>query len=184
MDRALKPLGFSRSGLDWIRIRGDLEETVNIQPSWLGGRTVNLLIKDLETERLYVEVFEGASMMQAIQIRIGTLVNNLDRWWRDEPEGPEDMAEQTVRYGLPWFDKVRTLEEQAANWYGRFSDRRGYYGPSIVGLALTLYRMGELAEACAVVNRPVPRTAIQESVRKVARVREWLGCDQLPSGCS
>ena len=88
------------------------------------------------------------------------------------------MADLTVRFGLPWFDRFQTLEDQAANWYGRFSTHtRGYNGPSLIGLALTLFRMGELEEACAVLSKPVPKTAIKVWVEKVARVREWLGCD-------
>ena len=50
LNQALKPFGFRRAGLNWVRVRGDIEEIVNIQPSWLGGRTVNLLVKDLETK--------------------------------------------------------------------------------------------------------------------------------------
>jgi hypothetical protein len=183
MDRSLKPHGFTRKGLDWVRVRGDMEETVNIQPSWLGGRTVNLLIKDLETEKLFVEVFaaKGATRMQAISERIGPLIDGRDRWWRDEAGGPENMAELTVSCGLPWFDKVRTLEEQASNWFGRHSLMRpGYYGPGIVALALTLYRMGEFEEAWAAVNKPVPRTAIATSVRDVACVRDWLRAKGIP----
>jgi len=179
LDTALKPFGFARKGLDWTRVRGDLEETVNLQPSWLGGRTVNLYVKDLETEKLFLEIFgsEGAIRMPPISARVGQLIDNRDHWWGDEPNGPERMAESTVRFGLPWFDKVRTPEEQAANWYGRYSkDTRSYYVPGMIGLALTLYRMGELAEACLVLNAPVPRTANAEGVRKIARVREWLGC--------
>lgn len=179
LDRALKPFGFARKGLGWTRVRGDMDEMVGLQPSWLSGRTVNLFMKDLETEKIYLEIFgpQGAIQMPSISIRITELVDRHSDWWGDEANGPEEMAEATVNYGLPWFDKVRTLEEQARNWYGRHTEMRGYYSPSMVGLALTLYRMGELEEACAVLRKPVPKTAIAQNVENVARVREWLRCD-------
>lgn len=152
---------------------------MNLQPSWLGGRTVNLFIKNIETEKVYVQIFasDGVTAMGSISVRIGQLIDNHDKWWGDEPDGPEEMADLTVRFGLPWFDRFQTLEDQAANWYGRHSTRmRGYNGPSLIGLGLTLYRMGQLDEACAVLSKPVPKTAIKVWVEKVARVREWLGC--------
>jgi hypothetical protein len=138
-------------------------------------------MKDLETEKLFLEVFgsEGAIQMPPTQTRIGTLIDGYDRWWKkDEPNGPANMAEAVVKYGLPWFDRVRSLDEQAANWYARETalTSRGYFGPGLVGLALTLWRMGEFREACEVLRKPVPKTAIPASVASVARLREWLGC--------
>lgn len=178
LDRALRPLEFRRKRLDWVRVRGELEETVNLQSGWLGGRTVNLWIKNLETEKLYLEIFgsDGAIQMPPISKRIGILIDNHDHWWGDEPEGPEDMANWVVRVGLPWFDRSPSLEDQAVNWYGRGTAMRGYYGPGLIGLGLTLYRMGERDEACEVLNKPVPKTAGHTWPGKVARVREWLGC--------
>lgn len=181
LDDALRPFGFERQGDDWIRVRGDMWECVNRQSSWLGGVTVNLDMKDLQTEKLFLSIFasSGAIQMPTIGARIGELIDGYDRWWKkDEPNGPAEMAQAVVEHGLPWFDRVRTLEEQAANWYGRAGalTSRGYHGSSLVGLALTLYRMGEREEACRVLSKPVPRTAIRSSVEKVARVRDWLGC--------
>lgn len=181
LDEALHPFGFERKGDDWIRVRGDMWECVNRQSSWLGGVTVNLEMKDLETERLFLEVFgpQGAIQMPPTTTRIGALIDGYDRWWKsDEPDGPNQMAQAVVKHGLPWFDRVGTLEEQGDNWFGRKTalTARSYHGPSLIGLALTLYRMGELQEACEVLRKPVPKTAIQASVEKVARLREWLGC--------
>ncbi len=180
LDKALSPHGFTRDGDDWIRIRGDMWECVNRQSSWLGGVTVNLEMKDLETEKLFLEIFapSGAIQMQPISVRIGNLIDGYDRWWeKDEPVS--SLTEAVLQYGLPWFERVRTLPQQAENWYGRKTalTGRGYHWPSLVELALTLYRMGEPAEACEVLRKPVPRTAIQSAVDKVARTRAWLGCD-------
>ncbi len=178
----LAPLGFERSGDDWTRVRGDMWECVNRQASWMGVR-VNFLMKDLETEKLFLAIFasEGAVRMPPVSMTIGQLIDGYDRWWTSgQPNGPDDMAEAVLRYGLPWFDKVRTPEQQAEHWYGRKTilSVRGYHGPSYVGLALSLHRMGETAEACEALRKPVPKTAIPSSVRRVAKTREWLGCDE------
>jgi hypothetical protein len=183
LDAALRPLGFSRKGDDWTRVRGDMWECVNRQSSWLGGVTVNLLMKDLETEKLYLEIFSasGAIQMPPTDTRIGELIDNYDRWWsRDEPDGARSMVEAVVTYGIPWFDRVRTLEEQAANWYGRSTavSDRGYHSQSMIKLALTLFRMGELQEACDVLRKPVPKRAHPKWVEDVARVRAWLECEE------
>jgi hypothetical protein len=191
LDRALQPLGFSREGDDWVRIRGDMWECVNRQSSWLGGVTVNLYMKDLETEKLYLEIFgaTGAVQMPAIDTRIGALMDGYDHWWKsNEADGPSTLAKAVVEKGLPWFDRVRTLEEQAEHWFGRKTalSSRGYHGRSLVGLALTLYRMGDTAEAREILRKPVPKTAIPANVEQVAKVREWLGCEaarpQTPQG--
>lgn len=183
LDQTLVPVGFKRSGDDWVRIRGDMCECVNRQASQRGGVTVNLLIKDLETEKLFLSIFgaEGAVLMPPITTRLGALVDGRDRWWkRDQAGGPSEMVELLLQYGLPWFDQVRTLEEQAEHWYARRTalSARGYPGLSLVGLALTLHRMGETTEACEVLRKPVPKTAIAVNIAWVAKAREWLGCDR------
>jgi len=181
LHEALTPLGFIRHKDDWVRIRGEIWECVNRQSSWVGaGVTANLMVRNLETERLYVEIFQAKGvigMPWGASTRIGTLIDGYDRWWpKDEPDGPMEMADAVLQFGIPWFDRVRSLEEQAELWYGREGaiTRRGYHGPSLVGLALTLFRMGEFDEALEVTKKPVPRTAIASSVEMVAQVRAWL----------
>jgi hypothetical protein len=165
-----------------VRTRDDIWECVNRQVSNYYGVTINFYINDLEAEKLYLDVFasDGAIRMPPIYTRLGALIDGYDRWWRsDEPNGPANMIADLVKYGLPWFDRVRTLEQQAEQWCDRKGAlaSRGYHGQSLIRLALTLYRMGEIDEACEVLRKPVPRTAIQSSVQMVAKVREWLGCD-------
>lgn len=181
LDDVLRARGFSRSGDDWVRVRGDMWECVNRQSGRLGV-TLNFFMKDLKTEELFLEIFgpEGAVHMPPRSERIGALVDGFDRWWKsDEADGAKTLADALVGYGLPWFDRVRTLEQQAEHWYGRRTvlSERGYNGPSLIGLALTLCRLGEIGEACEVLRKPVPKTAIQASVRAVSRVRAWLKCD-------
>ncbi|CAN7450236.1 DUF4304 domain-containing protein [Phenylobacterium sp. LjRoot225] len=181
LDDVLRLHGFKRSGDDWVRVRDDIWECVNRQSGGLGV-TVNFFTKDLETEKLFLEIFgpEDAIQMPPRSERIGALIDGFDRWWkRDERDGAKALADAVLEYGVPWFDRVRTLEQQAERWYGRRTvlSERGYHGRSLIGLALTLYRMGEIPEACAVLRKPVPKTAIQASVREVKRVLEWLGCE-------
>lgn len=150
MDKALQPYGFTRDRLKWTRVRGDMIETVDIQPSRYSGRTVNVSMKNLETERIYAEILEplGDTYMLWISRRLGEVIDNRDRWWVDQPDGPEDMAALTVQYALPWFDEFNSLEQQATRWYGRgIENSRGYHAPGLIGLALTLYQMGEIDEA-------------------------------------
>lgn len=177
MDKALKPHGFARDKLKWTRIRGENIETVDIQPSQYKGRTVNLSMKNLQTEKLYAEILAplGDTFMLWISPRLGAVIDGRDRWWEDEPDGPENMAALTIEYALPWFDEHSTLEQQATKWFGRgIENSRGYYAPGMIGLALTLYRMGEVDEALTVLAKPVPRLAIVSWVEKVVCVREWM----------
>src|SRR5678815_4880472 len=94
LEQVLRPLGFERSGDDWVRVRGDIWECVNRQSSWMGV-TVNLYVKDLETEKLFLEIFarEGAIQMPSKSERIGALIDGYDRWWKsDEPDGPRELT--------------------------------------------------------------------------------------------
>ena len=183
LDETLTPLGFTRKGDEWTRVRGDMSESVLRNASWSsGGVTVQFSMKDIETEKLYLEILgpSGAIQMPSGGQSIGGLIDGYSRWWKaDEPDGPQQMAEAVVKYGLPWFDRVRTLEDQAAKWYNRdgffASSKPWSYSPGVVGLALTLYRMGELEQACWVVSRPAARF-VPGGTKDVEKVREWLGC--------
>lgn len=186
LTKLLQPLGFQRDGYDWIRVRGDIWECVNLQISWLGGVTANIEMKDLETEKILQSIpCDPPIFLQPVSTRIGRLIDQHDRWWKNDPNGPEELAEAVSTYGLPWFDTVRTVEDQADRWYGRAraslwrsSDYPlGGVSPwrmSIVPLAVTLYRMGELAEARALFEAPVPKTANPLSVTRGRRVQQWL----------
>lgn len=178
LDDLLLPEGFSRDGPDdWIRTRGDVREIVNLQRGSLGaGVTVNLEQYDLETDRIMRAIPSKRGLFAPpISYRIGALMDGYDHWWRNNPDGPAELKEAVEIYGLPHFDRVRSLQDQAANWYGRRSER--LWGPSLPQLAVTLYRMGELSEARQVIMTQPPKTAIPTLVEKVMDVRRWLGCD-------
>ena len=175
LNKTLKPLGFKREGKNWVRVRGDMRECVNLQTSTYLGTTANLYAKDLKTEKLLGEALstDKPHLLPETQ-RIGGLIDGHDRWWRRDPNGPASLAQAVGTFGVPWFDKVRTLEDQAELWYGRYGGSAWWRGPPLIYLALTLYRMGCLDEALTAIRRPVPRTAIPSWVANVAAVREWL----------
>jgi hypothetical protein len=174
LDKLLQPLGFQREGNDWIRVQGDMWECVNLQISWVAGVTANVEMKDLETEKILQAIpCEPPIFMSPVSMRIGHLIDGYDRWWHNAPDGPAELAEAVKIYGLPWFDKVRTLEDQAARWYGRGS-AKPWRGASMTKLPVTLYRMGELAEALALFEAPEPKTANPFFVAQARCVQQWL----------
>lgn len=174
LDDLLIPLGFTREGRDWSRVRDGLEETVNLQISNIAGSTINLMVVDLESARLWREALgELASPFPSRIQRIGHLIDGYDHWWRRDPDGPAQLTEAVRVYGLPFFDQVRTLEDQAGRWFGRNS-RSKWHERSMVALAITLFRMGEIEEARAALSLPPPRIVPSNSVARVERVRAWL----------
>jgi hypothetical protein len=187
LTKLLQPLGFQRDRSDWVRVRGDIWECVNLQISWVAGVTANVQMKDLETEKLLQSIpCDPPIFLPPVSMRIGQLIDRHDRWWKNDPNGPIELTEAINTYGLPWFDTVRTTGDQAARWYGRASASLwrssehplGRVSPwrssSIVPLAVTLYRMGEVAEAQALFDAPVPKTASPSLVAKGRCVERWL----------
>ena len=177
LNLVLAPLGFVRKGNDFVRIRGDLWECVNLQFSFVAGTTANLEKKDLETQKLLKEALatDWEDCLSPISIRIGHLIDGYDRWWLRDPDGSAKLAEAVKTHAPAYFERVNSLEEQAANWYGRFGGR-GRHLPSQIRLAITLYRMGELDEARSVIMEPLAKRAPASGVEEVMRVRRWLGC--------
>ena len=120
LDDLLTPLGFVRDGQDWIRVRDGMKERVNLQVSNIAGSTINLNVVDVESARLASEILSGSGeFYMGISQRIGHLIDNYDHWWRREPNGPAELTDAVRTYGLPFFDRVRSLDDQAANWFGR-----------------------------------------------------------------
>jgi hypothetical protein len=171
----LKPLGFARKGNEWTRIRDDIWERVDIYGSWLGGVTVEVSAKDLRTAEILEAIPCAEELwLSPITLFVGTLIDGRSHWWTDEPDGPAEMAEEVRVYGLPWFDRVRSVEDQAAKWYGRYSTEGPWRNPSLPALAVTLYRLGELDEALALFAAPERKTSIASYVAKCRCVERWL----------
>lgn len=175
IDEVLRPAGFEREGKEWTRIRGEMKEQLDLQKSWVDGSvTVNVWAKNLETDRILRSIPCDAEMgIIQFGVRIGELIDGQDRWWRNDPNGPVELAQAVRIYALPWFDQFWTLEDQAAKRYGR-GGVRAWRGPNIPPLAVTLYRLGEIDEALALFDAPVPKTAIPNLVAKCKCVQRWL----------
>lgn len=175
LDRVLQPLGFTREGTDWVRLRGEIRDCVNLQQSWVDGSvTINLFAKNLETERILKSIAceEGLGVRMSGQ-RIGELIDGRDRWWKNDPNGPAEVAEAVRVYGIPWFERVRSLEDEASKWYGR-GTAGSWRKPNLTVLAVTLFRLGALEEALALFEEPVPKTAIRVLVTEGRCVQRWL----------
>ena len=174
IDAVLAPLGFRREGDQWTRMRGDIQEKVDLQKSSIAGVTVNLFAKDLETVRILSSIpCEFPIGIIQIGLRIGQLIDGYDRWWKNDPDGPRELAELVRVHAVPWFDRVRSLEDQASKWYYRETPGR-WKSPNNPALAVTLYRLGELDEALALFDEPVPKTAVPRFVAKNRCVLRWL----------
>lgn len=175
LDRALQPLGFAREGKDWTRLRGEIQDWVNLQKSWIsGGVTVNLFAKNLETERILKSIACAEELgVRPFGKRIGQLIDGRDRWWKNDPNGPAEVAEAIQLYGIPWFERVQSLEDEASIWYGR-GTTGSWRKPNLTVLAVTLFRLGALDEALALFEEPVPRTAIPILVTEGRCVQHWL----------
>lgn len=177
LDRALEPLGFVREGKkkDWIRLRGEIEDLVNLQKSWIDGSvTINLFAKNVETARMLrtVACSETLGIVQSGQ-RIGDLIDGRDRWWKNNPEGPKEVADAVLAYGIPWFERVQSLEDEASIWYWR-GTTGSWRKPNLTALAMTLFRLGALEEALALFDEPVPKRAMPMLVTKGRCMQRWL----------
>lgn len=177
LDRALKPLGFARESdrKNWIRLRGEIQDCVNLQKSAVDGSvTINLFAKNLATERILTSIpCETELGARQFGERIGHLIDGYDRWWKNDPDGPIELAEAVRAYGIPWFEGVRSLEDEASSWYGRGTSG-SWRKPNLAVLAVTLFRMGALQEALALFDEPVPKTAIPTLVTEGRCVQRWL----------
>lgn len=184
LDQALRPLGFAREGksADWRRLRGEIQDWVNLQKSWVDGSvTVNLFAKNIETERMLrsVACTEQLGIRQSGE-RIGQLIDGLDRWWKNNPDGPSEITEAVLTHGIPWFERVQSLDDEASKWYWR-GTTGSWSKPNLTALAMTLFRLGALQEALALFDEPVPKRAIPRLVTEGRCMQRWLR-DQVNSG--
>lgn len=186
LDRALEPLGFVRQGAkkDWIRTRGDISDWVNLQKSGIDGAvTVNLFGTDLETDRLLRSIpCKVLPWLRPITTRIGTLMDGRDRWWKNNPEGPAEVAAAVLTYGIPWFERIKSLEDEASLWFGRSATAAPWRKPNLSALAITLFRMGELDEALALYEAPPPKTYMERALPEGRCVQRWLQAKKAERG--
>jgi hypothetical protein len=177
IDSVLKPMGFSRKGKEWSRRIGTVAEYVDLQVSSIAGTTANLWSYDTATSDLLKEAIPWKPDVGMVLSawRIGELMAGYDRWWKNDPNGPTDLAEALRVHAPPFFEARRSLEDQA-RFFGRAEPRwRPGSTTNRIYLALTLYRMDELEEACAALQNP-PRTTPASWLAQAESVRKWLGC--------
>lgn len=177
LDNLLLPLGFTREKEFWSRVSGEILEQFDLQKDWVDGAvTVNLWAKNIVTERVIKSIpCKNTLGIAQTGKRIGRIVdgpNNLDRWWKNDPGGPVEVAGLVRDHGLAWFGKVTTLEEQARHWYG--PSRGTWKDGNLAALVVTLYRLGKLDEALALFDEPIPRTAFPETIENARCVQRWL----------
>ena len=178
LDNLLLPLGFERQKNMWSRVSGEILEQLNLQKSWIDGAvTVNLYAKNLETERI-IKSIPCAHTLGILQrgVRFPELIegsDGLDRWWKNDLNGPAEVASLAEKYALPWFGKVVTLEDQARFWYWRGTTGT-WKKPNLEALVVTLYRLGELDEALALFDEPIPRTANPVVVARARCIQRWV----------
>jgi hypothetical protein len=177
VDGVLKPMGFTRKGKEWSRQLGIVVEYVDLQVSSIAGTTANLWSYDTATSDLLKKAIpwkpEVGMVLSAW--RIGELMTGHDHWWKNDPNGPTELAQALRVHAPPFFEARRSLEAQAMG-FGRAADkwRKGDTNRRIY-LALTLYRMGEFDEACQVLRDP-PKTTPASWLAEIDSVRKWLGC--------
>jgi hypothetical protein len=175
LDEVLKPLGFQRVGRRWSRVVGDVLEEVDLQVSSVAGTTANLWSKDLVTEDLLRQAIPWKRPMGIIQEgqRVGEVMCGRDIWWKNDPNGPAELAEAIRVHAPSYFEAQRDLEDQA-NQFGRRAPKWGLT-PNRIYLALTLYRMGEVEEAFRALSH-APRSVGGTWKAQLDSVRAWLGC--------
>jgi hypothetical protein len=177
IDDVLKPMGFTREGQEWSRQIGTVAEHVDLQVSSIAGTTANLWSYDTATSDLLKKAIPWKPNvgMAPSAWRIGTLMTGYDRWWKNDPNGPAELAEALRVHAGPFFEARRSLEDQA-RLFGRAAPRwTSGNTSSRMYLALTLFRMGELEEACAALRNP-PKTIPPSWRAEAESIRKWLGC--------
>ena len=180
----LKPLGFGRRGNDWTRVRDDIWECVDLQVIRYGGVTVNFWAKDVRTAEILESIpCEEELWLRPVTSRIGEMIDRRHREWKkEESNGPAEMAEAVRVYGLPWFDRVRSVEDQAVKWYGRYSDKSPWRNTRLPELAVTLYRLGQVEEALKLFEAPERKTTSPRLVSECRCVERWLKAQILDPG--
>lgn len=177
LDEVLKPMGFARDRKEWSRQVGTVVEHIDLQVSSIAGTTANLWSYDAATNDLLKAAIPWKPDVGMVLSawRIGTLMSGYDRWWKNDPNGPAELAEAMRVHTTPFFEARRSLGDQA-RFFGR-AEPRWKPGSTAdrIYLALTLYRIGEMEEACAVLQNP-PKTAPASWLAQAESVRRWLGC--------
>jgi hypothetical protein len=183
LDQLLTPLGFERQDKrSWVRHVGDMEERVDLEKGWVdGAMTASVKCVDMVgLEIMRQAVPGGPGVIYPIDRRIGHFVGPFDKWWKNDPNGPEEIAEIVRVHGLPFLESFRTIEARADHFGRAFVEgQRNPHIPSRAWLAVTLHRMGKGDEACRALEIPKRRTEIPSAGAMVQALRSYLGCPHM-----
>jgi hypothetical protein len=175
LDELLIPLGFERpKARNWVRKEGGLIDHVDIQTSSHGGTTANLHFNDENTWALLTEAVPTMTGPYFMNTRLWSLTGDpYVKWWqKGDPNGPTDVVWALRQYGLPLFDQLRSLEFQTTRCGPLFTDERRHAW-SQIWLAMTLYRMGDHANARRVISEPT-KSPGEHWAAQVAGIRRWV----------
>ena len=111
----LKPHGFAKiPGLEWRREADGYLDQIHLQSCGLDRTvTVNIFIRDLATKGLLERITAGiqGGLYYSVRRRIRSFVSVYDKWWaRDDPEGPQEVAQLLRDHALPFLDSMHSDE--------------------------------------------------------------------------
>jgi hypothetical protein len=180
LESALAPLGFTRNGADWIRRTGDVEDCVSLYKSGGDGSMhVDLLNIDLKSsEIMKAALGPGRGMVRWwISQPLSRTYGQRHLTWKNDPNGPSEVAEKVKAYGPMFFDLVRDLKSQAY-WFGLAGLFGGVWrqGPTVVKLAVTLHRMGQHELCCRALDVPRRKHEIPSLAADIGAARRYFQC--------
>lgn len=182
MDHLLIPLGFERNEKnEWIRQVGDYEECVDLQKSGHDGSvTVNLHSVDVVARKILQDAAPAGSpaLKWWVNVRISELFSRYDKWWKNDPNGPDEVIKLLKEYGLPFLECMRNPIEQAKRFGldGLAEPGTTSHTANALWLAVILHRLGRNADACRALDLKRRRHEIAPWVAQIGPLRQYLGC--------
>jgi hypothetical protein len=179
IDSVLTPLGFAREGSDWIRRIGDVEDCVSLYKGGDGSMHVDLLNSDLKSNEVMKAALgpDRGNSRWWISQPLSRVYGQSHKTWKNDPNGPSEVAEKLCDYGPKFFELVRDLKSQAY-WFGLAGLLTGVWrqGPTVVKLAITLHRMGERELCCRALDVPRRNHEIPSLAADIGTVRRYFQC--------
>jgi hypothetical protein len=174
----LKPHGFAKiPGLEWRREADGYLDQIHLQSCGLDRTvTVNIFIRDLATKGLLERITAGiqGGLYYSVRRRIRSFVSVYDKWWaRDDPEGPQEVAQLLRDHALPFLDSMHSDEAMISEMRRIIGDRWWGDTNARLDLALLLWRTGRAAEACETL-RVSPKRIPENWKAQIEAVRRFV----------
>jgi Domain of unknown function (DUF4304) len=157
IDKFLKPLGFEKSGLSWIRPAEQFLEVITFQrTSFNDACTLNCGVysEELCAELWEESVFRRAKITDALCVvreRLGSLASDgkTDQWWGiSDPSSPEKMLAAVQKFMFPFFQQNSSFEAMIGTLEPLNRDKRTNF-PDSYFLALLYFRTGQKNKGCS-----------------------------------